>query len=380
MEDDAYARRLFAILTNPHPTGIDPDDPYGQADDGLDRYDGFGRDVWVESVRVADGEFGAELHIEFGLALPSGPDWRGVPQSGTLRLPAAAEWREVSGYADPAAYAPVVAREVEIAAGRHVERHRSRPAASLGAGPARPVPPGRDAQWQVLLDALGGEGAVAEVGPGRIEVREADRTVVTLVVSPDQWERVLLDHTWGDVDLYFAELLGPRQEDEAFVVFYNGDLSRSTREKLPPVRGRDGPGPPCGPRAVLHPLVDQCSARGLTLAGHLLQNPGCRRCRHQLPYHIGVVPHLAAQPFQKDGRGVLGVEVKEHGHVVLVVRIPKYPHRPGARRGATCGIAVEDFLEFRVVPDRIAYLQGEHRCSFPSSCARTTIGRPISSG
>jgi hypothetical protein len=54
VQDVAYARRLFAILTNPHPTGVDPDDPYGQADDGIDRYDGFGRDVWVKSLEVAE--------------------------------------------------------------------------------------------------------------------------------------------------------------------------------------------------------------------------------------------------------------------------------------------------------------------------------------
>ncbi len=38
--------------------------------------------------------------------------------------------------------------------------------------------------------------------------------------------------------MFFGDLLGPRQEDETFVVFYDGDLARSTREKLPPVRGR----------------------------------------------------------------------------------------------------------------------------------------------
>ena len=58
------------------------------------------------------------------------------------------------------------------------------------------------------------------------------------VVSPDQWERVLVHHAWGDVDMYFADLFGPRQEDETFVVSYNGDLARSAREKLPPVRRR----------------------------------------------------------------------------------------------------------------------------------------------
>ena len=43
------------------------------------------------------------------------------------------------------------------------------------------------------------------------------------VVSPDQWERVLVHHAWGDVDMYFADLLGPRQEDETFMVSSNGD-------------------------------------------------------------------------------------------------------------------------------------------------------------
>ena len=238
MEDEAYARRLLAILTNPHPTGIDPDDPYGQADDGIDRYDGFGRDVWVESVEVAEGEYGAELVVEFGLALPSDPDLQGVPERGTHRVPFDAEWRELSGYAEPAAYAPVVAGEIEIAARHHVERHRRRPADPLVGDQDRPVLPPRDAQWQIFLGALGDEGAVREVADGRIELQVSGGSVVTVVVSPDQWERVLAGPAWGEVGLYFAELFGSRQEDEEFVVFYNGALARSTREKLPPVRGR----------------------------------------------------------------------------------------------------------------------------------------------
>jgi hypothetical protein len=237
MQDVAYARRLFAILTNPHPTGVDPDDPYGQADDGIDRYDGFGRDVWVESLEVAEGEYGAELLVEFGLALPSGPYWQGVPPHGSLRLPFDAEWRELSGYVDPAGYAPVVAHEVGIAAAKHVERHRSRPADPLRVDRARPLP-SREAQWQILLGALRDEGTVREGASGRIELHCSGGVVVTVVVSPDQWERVLVDHAWGDVDMYFSELLGPRQEDETYVVFFKGDLVRSTREKLPPVRGR----------------------------------------------------------------------------------------------------------------------------------------------
>lgn len=237
MEDEHYARRLFAILTNPHPAGIDPEDPYGLAEDGIDRYDGFGRDVWVESLEVVDGQYGAELVVEFGLALPTEPDLLEVPQHGAARLPVDAQWRELSGYRQPAAYAPAVAREVEIAAYRHVERHRRHPTGALGADQGRAVLPSREAQWQILLDALRHDGQVREVAPGRIELHDSG-TVVTLVISADQWERVLIDHAWDDVDLYFAELLGPRQVDEAFVVFYNGDLARSTREKLPPVRSR----------------------------------------------------------------------------------------------------------------------------------------------
>ena len=88
----------------------------------------------------------------------------------------------------------------------------------------------------LLVDALAGEGTVREVAPGRLELHGSGRGVVTVVVSPDQWEQVLLDHASGDVDMYFADLLGPRHEDELFVVHYRGDLRRSIREKLPPVR------------------------------------------------------------------------------------------------------------------------------------------------
>jgi hypothetical protein len=237
MEDEAYARRLFAILTNTHPTGIDPADPYGQADDGIDRYDGFGRDVWVESVAVAEGEHGSELVVEFGVAAPSGPDLLGAQQRGTLRLAFDAEWRELSGYEDPAAYAPVVASEVWSAAGRQPERHQRGPADHREDDEQRLAMPSPAAQWQMLLAALSDEGAVREVAPGKIEVRGPQGAVVTVIVTPGQWEQILANHVGGDVGFYFEDLLGPRQDDETFLVFYNSDLFRSTREKLPPVRG-----------------------------------------------------------------------------------------------------------------------------------------------
>jgi hypothetical protein len=130
-----------------------------------------------------------------------------------------------------------VAVGVQIAARSLVERHWTRPADPPGGGQDRPVLPPREAQWQMPLGALADEGAVREVAPGRIELHVPGGTVVTVVVSPEQWERVLAGPAWGEVGLYFAELLGTRQEDEEFLVFNNGALARSTREKLPPVRG-----------------------------------------------------------------------------------------------------------------------------------------------
>ena len=236
MDDEAYLQRLFEILSNRDPAGIDPGDPYGQADDGIDRYDGFGRDVWVESLKLVGSPDGPEADIEFGLAVPQQAQLQGLPHRGTVRVPVEAEWRQLSGYADPAAYAPVVARAVERAARKHVERHLA-DNSHLARERHRAVLPSREEQWRLLLDALGAEGTVIEVAPGRIEFQGSDGPAVTILVSAEQWERVLRDHAWGDVELYVAELLGPRQEDELFVVFYGGELWRSTREKLPPVRG-----------------------------------------------------------------------------------------------------------------------------------------------
>lgn len=43
-------------------------------------------------------------------------------------------------------------------------------------------------------------------------------------------------HAQHGIDLLLAELLHPREPEELFLCFYDGDLVRSTREKLPPVR------------------------------------------------------------------------------------------------------------------------------------------------
>ncbi len=103
----------------------------------------------------------------------------------------------------------------------------------------------REVQWRMLLEALGRWGRTEEVSPGRLRVHlehpdagTGERRVLTIVVTPGQWEHVLVTRAGGDPELYLDELLGPRDEDEHVVVFYDGDLVRSTREQLPPVRGR----------------------------------------------------------------------------------------------------------------------------------------------
>ncbi len=97
VDDDGYVVALLAILTNPNPTGVDPADPYGMADDGIDRYDGFGREVVVRSLDVADGEHGAELVVTYALMLPPDSTDRPIPTDGFVHLPFDRQWRELSG-------------------------------------------------------------------------------------------------------------------------------------------------------------------------------------------------------------------------------------------------------------------------------------------
>jgi hypothetical protein len=243
--DEAFVAKLLAIVTNPEPTGIAPEDTYGLADDGIDRWNGFGREIWVESLEVVDGEYGPELEVTVGLAVPTDETSR-IPGRAVTRVPFEREWRRLSGYESPADYAPYVAREAESAAASHVDRHRAAASASAAAESPRDRLPARDVQWRLLLAALAVEGGPPlEVSQGRIEVRladgddraDADSPVVTVIVTPDQWEDVLTTHGWRQVETYVAELLGPRDPDEHFLVFYRGDLVRSVREELPPVRG-----------------------------------------------------------------------------------------------------------------------------------------------
>ncbi|GAA2003268.1 hypothetical protein [Nocardioides kribbensis] len=260
MSDEEYVATLLAILTNTAPTGIDPSDPYGEADDGIDRFDGFGRDVMVCGLQRVDGPHGDELEVSFILKLPSGdPDWHGVPAGGSVRVPFDAEWRRLSEFDDPAAYAPKVAMRVMSAARDHATKHqhegrlvRER---TEWRTRAREGLPDRETQRQLLLQTLAGEGEASQVAPDRFELRlrqdhQGDPTdetagaaaldavpkVITFVLTPEEWEEVLIDQ--DDLGLYLAETLADPDPDERFVVFHNGSLHRSTRAQLPPVQGR----------------------------------------------------------------------------------------------------------------------------------------------
>lgn len=264
MSDEEYVATLLAILTNPAPTGIDPADPYGQADDGIDRYDGFGRDVKVLGLRVVGGLYGDELEVSFVLRLPAGdPDWEGVPENGATRVPFDAEWRRLSEFGDPAAYAPRVASRVQFAAREHALQHQhggrgARTRAEWRAA-ARAALPDRETQRHLLVETLAGEGDVTQVAADRFDLRlrlrrddedgptedaagagVLDETpeVITFVLTPAEWEEVLVDEYKDDLRLYLAETLADPDPDERFVVFYDGSLRRSTREQRPPVRGR----------------------------------------------------------------------------------------------------------------------------------------------
>jgi hypothetical protein len=214
MDDEAYVRSLLAILTNP---------------------DVHGGDVWVESLTIVEGPHGKELEVIFGLAVPPGEER--VPATGTARVEFDQEWRHLSGYDDPAAYAPTVAGRVQRAAHQHVAHHRRDEGWSDRMAAYRATLPDRDTMWRLLLHALEGHGRAAEVAPGRIEVEVGDR-VITVVLSPEQWEDMLAEGSLDDIDMRIDETVGNLDEDESYVVAYQGDLWPSTREMLPPVRGR----------------------------------------------------------------------------------------------------------------------------------------------
>ena len=195
-----------------------------------------------------------------------------MPNLGVARVPFDEQWRQLSGFTNPAAYAPEVASKVESAARDHAAQHqhggRLARTRDEWRARARAALPDRETQRQLLLEVLAGEGEVTQVAPDRFELRfrhdpaddpasnsaghraeapsegledvavlDALPEAITFVLSPEEWEEVLADQYEDDLELYVAETLAIPDPEEQFVVFYKGDLHRSTRTQLPPVRG-----------------------------------------------------------------------------------------------------------------------------------------------
>ncbi|MGF9761940.1 hypothetical protein AAII07_42840 [Microvirga sp. 0TCS3.31] len=225
MDDEDYARQVYDILTAPP----DPDVVPGHlGDDWIDRSNGFGTEVQVTAIAVVPGDHGSQLDITFVLDLP---DDVLVPREGSLLLPLDAEWREVSGYAEPEDYAPHIAARVWRHIHEHVRAHE----------PSRDDDrdlPARAEQHAMLLEVLGREGQVEQQGPNRYVVRREGRGVLTVLVTPDQWERVIRRHGLRRAWLleHFDELFASTPREERFLVFWDGDVTTSTREKMPPVK------------------------------------------------------------------------------------------------------------------------------------------------
>lgn len=230
MEDETYARELFAILTGPPDPGVPPG---GLEPDWIDRGSGFGTEVRVSSVDVVPGPYGAQIEVGFVLDVPEGRD---VPPEGSFLLPVDREWRELSGFSEPEDYAPRVASAVEQKAREHVNAH------STGRARGHDDPPARDAQHAMLLGMLGRYGEVEEERAGRYVVRRAGADDVVVVLSAAEWEQVLrregMPHDHFDS---YEEHVASTPREERYWVFWDGRLTSSVREELPPVKRAQEP-------------------------------------------------------------------------------------------------------------------------------------------
>ncbi len=87
---------------------------------------------------------------------------------------------------------------------------------------------------------LGGLGSARQVADGRLEVSIEDEESgtpdrITVLVTPEQWADFVVRH--DDWQMRLDEVLGPRKDDELFLLFMERGFARSIREELPPVRG-----------------------------------------------------------------------------------------------------------------------------------------------
>lgn len=224
MDDAEYARQLEEILTAPPGPEMTPG---GLGDDGIDRCDGFGTVVKVSSIAVVPGDHGSQIDVTFVLDLPGHID---VPRVGSLLLPFEAEWREVSGFAEPEDYAPRIAMRLVLHIHEHIRAHES-------SRDDEPDLPARAEQHAMLLQVLGQQGEVEQQAADRYVVRNGGREDLVVLLTPDQWERVVRRHGPGRAHLleHFDELLAATPREERFLVFWEGDATTSMRERLPPV-------------------------------------------------------------------------------------------------------------------------------------------------
>lgn len=197
---------------------------------------GVGEWVHVESLTIVHDGPWRELEIAFRLDPPDEPRFADVSPRGTVRCTFDAEWLVLSRYDDPEVYAGWLAPRVAARAHGVVARDLAPRRPVVGEEQLLAAAPPAETLWAELLSQLEGYGEVAVVGPGRIEVHAEDGDIVTVVVTPEQWRRAWALGGYGD-DLRLDEVLGPRQDDETYLVFHGDGFTRSVREQLPPVRG-----------------------------------------------------------------------------------------------------------------------------------------------
>jgi hypothetical protein len=187
---------------------FDADDPA----DGLDRSDGLGEDHCIECLCVVAGEDGFD-DLEVTVAV----DGRRV----VSRLLFDRAWRAESGLDDPPAYAAFVVARWRSA--------RVDGARSTGAPAPDPV------TYAELEHALRRRHAGAtRTRFGVLEGVGEDGEPFFVHVTPREWRQFAADRPDPVGDL--EERIDARWDDEAHIVFFRGDVHRSIRAELPPVR------------------------------------------------------------------------------------------------------------------------------------------------
>jgi len=187
--------------------------------------------VVVRSVELSRNRSDPELLIHYSVApLPDGLARQPLPTG------------------DLTEYAEEVAQEVQAWAIEHVRRFRPLPPPDRDA--IRRDLPSREQLWDRLLE----EFTEVEVTPGGFRGVSRFDQHLTVVVTPEQWQEIVVDReiacrndygvdadsaghgpsvAIGELD----ETLATMDDDETFVVVDRNDFVGSTRAELPPVRG-----------------------------------------------------------------------------------------------------------------------------------------------